>query len=95
MLANTGQKTFVDISTPNNLVSYSSKVSGLRPSHKEQTEVTRGGAVPYKGLLGMCRWMGSHLHDWIDYNGVANFLIWGVREFFMFTVSKGTRMFVL
>ena len=19
----------------------------------------------------MCRWMGSHLHDWIDYNGVA------------------------
>ena len=28
----------------------------------------------------MCRWMGSHFHDWIDYNGVA-FLIelleWG------------------
>ena len=22
----------------------------------------------------MCRWMGSHFHDWIDYNGVA-FLI--------------------
>ena len=19
----------------------------------------------------MCRWMGSHFHDWIDYNGVA------------------------
>ena len=18
-----------------------------------------------------CRWMGSHFHDWIDYNGVA------------------------
>ena len=18
----------------------------------------------------MCRWMGSHFHDWIDYNGV-------------------------
>ena len=28
----------------------------------------------------MCRWMGSHFQDWIDYNGVA-FLIellgWG------------------
>ena len=19
----------------------------------------------------MCRWMGSHFHDWIDYDGVA------------------------
>ena len=19
----------------------------------------------------MCRWMGSHFHDWIDYNGVV------------------------
>ena len=19
----------------------------------------------------MCRWMGPHFHDWIDYNGVA------------------------
>ena len=24
----------------------------------------------------MCRWMGSHFHDWFDYNGVA-FLIEG------------------
>ena len=22
-------------------------------------------------LMGMCCWMGSHFHDWIDYNGVA------------------------
>ena len=29
------------------------------------------GVLPYKRLLGMCRWMGSHFHDWIDYNGVA------------------------
>ena len=21
--------------------------------------------------MGMCRWMESHFHDWIDYNGVA------------------------
>ena len=33
-----------------------------------------GGKLPYKRLLGMCRWMGSHFHDWTDYNGVA-FLI--------------------
>ena len=24
------------------------------------------GVLPYKGLIGMCRWMGSHFHDWID-----------------------------
>ena len=56
-----------------------------------------GGAVlPYKRPMGMCRWMGSHFHDWIDYNGVAfsmELLEWGrrfsdfwVRQFFMFTV---------
>ena len=22
-------------------------------------------------LMGMCRWMGLHFHDWIDYNVVA------------------------
>ena len=55
----------------------------------------------------MCRWMGSHFHGWIDYNGVVfsiELLEWGrmhifdflgVRQFFMFTVSKRTRMFVL
>ena len=36
------------------------------------------------GLMGMCRWMGLHFHDWIDYNGVefsteflAELLEWG------------------
>ena len=31
----------------------------------------------------MCRWMGSHFNDWIDYNGVAfsiDLLEWG-RKF--------------
>ena len=28
-----------------------------------------GGGTPYKRLIGMCRWMGSHFHDGIDYNG--------------------------
>ena len=33
---------------------------------------SRGGLVlPYKRLMGMCRWMGSHFHDWIGYDGVA------------------------
>ena len=58
----------------------------------------RGGALPYKKLMGMCRWMGLHFHDWIDYNGVAfskELLEWGrtfsgfgLRELFIFTVSK-------
>ena len=30
-----------------------------------------GGVLPSNRLMGMCRWMGSHSHDWIDYNGVA------------------------
>ena len=29
-----------------------------------------GGVLPYKRLW-MCLWMGSHFHDWIDYNGVT------------------------
>ena len=39
-----------------------------------------GGVLPYKRLMGMCRWMGSHFHDWSDYNGVAfsiELLEWG------------------
>ena len=66
---------------------------------------TGRGVLPYKRLMGMCRWMGSHFHDWIDYNGVAFSIellewgrtcwdFWGVRQFFIFTVSKRTRMFV-
>ena len=38
------------------------------------------GVLPDKRLMGMCRWMGSHFHDWIDYNGVAfsiELLEWG------------------
>ena len=56
--------------------------------------------------MGMCRWMRFHFHDWIDYDGFAfsiELLEWGrtfsdfrgVRQFFIFTVRKGTRMFVL
>ena len=29
------------------------------------------GALPSNGLLGICRWMGSHFHDSTDFNGVA------------------------
>ena len=36
-----------------------------------------GAVLPYNRLMGMCGWMGSHFHDWIDYNGVAHFLILG------------------
>ena len=33
--------------------------------------VIPGRVLPYEGLMGMCRWMGLHFHDWIDYNGAA------------------------
>ena len=39
-----------------------------------------GGLLPYKGLMGICRSMGSYFHDWIDYNGVVfskELLEWG------------------
>ena len=36
-----------------------------------------GGGLPHKRLMGMCRWMGSHFHGWIDYNGAAHFRSFG------------------
>ena len=39
-----------------------------------------GEVLPYKRLMGMRRWMESHFHVWIDYNGVAflmGLLKWG------------------
>lgn len=32
----------------------------------------RGVDLPSDRLMRMCRWMGSHCHDWIDYNGVTS-----------------------
>ena len=40
-------------------------------NHYKFLESCPGELLPYKRLLGMCRWMGSHFHDWTDYNGVA------------------------
>ena len=42
-----------------------------RLSKCQSLPTTPGAILPYKRLMGMCRWMGSHFHDWIDYNGVA------------------------
>ena len=30
-----------------------------------------GGVLPHKRPMGMCRQIGSHFHDWIDYDGVS------------------------
>ena len=38
------------------------------------------GVLPFKRLMGMCCWMGSHFYDWIDYHGVAFSIVllaWG------------------
>ena len=45
-----------------------------------ESELPGGRLLSYKRLMGKCRWMGSHFHDWIDYNGVAfsiGLLEWG------------------
>ena len=43
----------------------------LVPYSKEKGK-NRGGLLPYKRLMGMCRWTWSHFHHWIDYfNGVT------------------------
>ena len=38
------------------------------PEQKEVAFAKRpgGGVLPYKRLMGICRWMGSHFHDRID-----------------------------
>ena len=44
------------------------------------TYVLPGGAFSSNRLMGMCRWRGSHFHDWTNYNGVAfskELLEWG------------------
>ena len=46
----------------------------LRVRRKKWYSITKlggGGVLPYKKLMGTCCWMGSHFHDWIDYNGVT------------------------
>ena len=78
----------------------------LDRSHFLSLIILVGGILSYKRLMWMCRWMASHFHDWIDCDGVAfsiNLLEWGrsfpdflgLRQFFIFTVSKRTSMFVL
>ena len=80
-------------------------VSLLSPSLLTQYLFSACAIQPYKRLMGMCRLMGSHFHDWIDYNGIAfskELLEWG-RTFSDFwgqrvvriMVSKRTRIFVL
>ena len=61
---------------------------------KDALDPGPGGVLPYKSLMGMCRWMGSHFHNWSDYYGVA-FLIqlleWG-RKFSNFGGKLGIKM---
>ena len=48
----------------------------------ERRYIPGEGGVPSKRLLGVCFWMGSHFHNWTDYN-VVTFLVelpeWGRR----------------
>ena len=47
------------------------KMTNTLSSGKGIYSTRGGGALPSNGLLGMCRWMGSHFHNLTDYNGVT------------------------
>ena len=55
-----------------------------------ETNPPRGGGIlPDKRLMGMCSWMGSHFHDWSDYNGVTfSTELLGVAHFRIFCGRK-------
>ena len=59
---------------PNSIMPYqvNSDAVAYMVRHMRGTAFDRGGgALPSNGLLGMCRWMGSHFHDSTDNKGVA------------------------
>ena len=61
-----------------------------------EREAWRGGGVgPSKRLMGMCRWLGRIFPTGLTIMGSHIFGFFGVRQFFILTVSKRTRMFVL
>ena len=55
--------------------------NGSREQWEHNDQPQKALAVlPYKRLMRMCHWIGSHFHDWIDNNGVAlsiEVLEWG------------------
>ena len=62
------------------ILSEKREVAFMRYISVFSTQKGGGGVIPHKRLMGMCRWMGSHFHVWIDYNGVAfsiELLEWG------------------
>ena len=73
------QKHFVNGKQPQKALSLTT-IRYKKDVEDSEEEGGGGGELPYKRQIGMCRWMGSHFHDWIDYNGVAfsiQLLKWG------------------
>ena len=61
-----GSGLFVSMHTANKIY------KGLiEPQFDYCSAVWARGGTPLQEPNEMCRWMGSHLHDWSDYNGVA------------------------
>ena len=61
---------------------------------QEKVENNTPGGGRYSLTRGMCRWTGSHFHDWSDYNGVAfstDLPEWG-RKFSDFGGKQGFKM---
>ena len=47
-----------------------------------------GGVLPSSRVMGMCRLMGCHFHDWIDYYGVAFFVRVTIMGSFIFRILE-------
>ena len=76
---------------------YVTELQHLRVRHRiEFIEMheTQGGN--FLSLTGMCCWLGSHFHEWIDYKGMVTFskelLEWG-RTFSGFCIIRVIRIF--
>ena len=53
--------------------SFGQQVIAVRLGKYTNCPCVGGGVLPSKRLVGMCRWMGSHLYNWTDYNGAPFF----------------------
>ena len=51
--------------------------------NKEITMAIPGGVLPCKRLVGLCRWMGQHFHDYYGVAFLIELLEWGRTFLFL------------
>ena len=53
-------------------------------------EESSGGLLLYKRPIGMCRWMGSHFHDYIDLARAKSEALDNIYSFFKQNIKSCT-----